>query len=109
MNKVKPFIWVEIVGSKKSAGISSKIRDKRNFFCVAPKGKVIKLQINTTNLSKVMTFFIWGRDDSSPHRPDRLNETNFDSVFQASKAKHEGEFIIWVYVFVEKGKQRRNG
>ena len=33
-------------------------------------------------------------DDLSPHRPDRVNETNFDSVFQASKTQHEGELII---------------
>ena len=62
MNKVKPFIWAEIVVSEKSADIS-KIKDKQNFFCLLPNsnqilGKVIKRQVNTISLSKVMTFFI---------------------------------------------------
>ena len=35
MNKGKPFIWVEIVASEKSADIS-KIQDKRIFFGLVP-------------------------------------------------------------------------
>ena len=44
------------------------------------------------------------RDDLAPHRSDRVNETNFDSVFQASKTDHEGELIIGVHSLKKENK-----
>ena len=62
MNKVKPFFRVEIGVSKKSAYISGR---REKFFFHIPKtnlilGKVIKFQVNTINLAKVITPFILG-------------------------------------------------
>ena len=51
-----------------------------------------------------MIFFIWGGMIRPPHKPDRVNETNFDSVFQASKTQHEGELIIWVHSLKKENK-----
>ena len=60
MDKVKPFLCVEIGASKKSADIR---KYTKKCFCQVPKtnkilGKVTKLQVNTISLSKAMTFFI---------------------------------------------------
>ena len=67
MNKVEPFFRVEIGLSEKSADIS-KIREKKLFFIMYLKpakflGKVIKFQVNTIKLSKVMPIFMWGGGD----------------------------------------------
>ena len=55
MNKVKPFFQVEIGASQKRADVKN---------CHLPNqflGKVIKFQINTISLSKVMTFLYVGQ------------------------------------------------
>ena len=61
MNKVQPFFWVEIGASEKRADVR-KICDKRHFHLPNQfLGKVIKFQVNTISLSKVMTFLYVGQ------------------------------------------------
>ena len=59
MKKAKPFFWIEIDASEKSANISQIFCDVHNTSQII--GKVIKVQVikaNTISLSKIMTFFI---------------------------------------------------
>ena len=77
MNKVKPIFRAKIGASEKSAEII-KIWCKKLFFCNVSKankilGKLIKFQVNTISLSKVMRFFIRGREQfATLPGPDRV-------------------------------------